>query len=148
MGIQARNFFTSQEKEDIKLAIRHAELDTSGEIRIHVETSCPGDVMDRAALLFEKMGMHKTNLRNGVLIYLALRNRKFAIIGDMGINHLVPENFWEDIRMEMLNHFRENRFTEGLITAIERTGTQLKKHFPYKTNDINELPDEISFGNE
>lgn len=148
MAHQARTFFSPVEKEDIKLAIRNAELDTSGEIRVHIETSCSGDVMNRAARLFNIMGMHKTQLRNGVLIYLALRNRKFAIIGDMGINSLVEENFWEEIKSEMLNHFRENRFTEGLITAIERTGMQLKKHFPYKTNDINELPDEISFGHE
>jgi uncharacterized membrane protein len=148
MATQARTFFSPQEKEDIQMAIRNAELDTSGEIRVHIENSCAGDVMDRAAWIFKKLDMHKTHLRNGVLIYLALRNRKFAIIGDLGINNLVPENFWEDIKAEMLNHFRQNQFGEGLIKAIGMTGTQLKKHFPYKTDDINELPDEISFGNE
>lgn len=148
MATKAATFFTLLEKEDIKMAIRQAELDTSGEIRVHVETSCPGDVMDRAALLFEKLNMHKTRLRNGVLIYLALRNRKFAIIGDLGINHVVPEDFWEDIKTEMLNHFRDNRFAEGLILATEMCGMQLKKHFPYKSNDINELSDELSFGND
>jgi len=140
MKLNASSFFSPIEKEDIKMAIRQAELDTSGEIRVHVETSCTGDVMDRASRLFEKLNMHKTRLRNGVLIYLAIRNRKFAIIGDMGINSVVES--------EMLNHFRENHFTEGLMKAIELTGFQLKKHFPYITNDINELPDDISFSDE
>ena len=148
MRIKASSFFSPLEKEDIKMAIRQAELDTSGEIRVHVETMCAGDVMDRASRLFEKLEMHKTQLRNGVLIYLAIRNRKFAIIGDMGINSVVPENFWDLAEAEMLNHFRENRFTEGLVKAIELTGLQLKKHFPHKSNDVNELPDEISFSDD
>ena len=148
MKLNASSFFSPIEKEDIKMAIRQAELDTSGEIRVHVETSCTGDVMDRASRLFEKLNMHKTRLRNGVLIYLAIRNRKFAIIGDMGINSVVPEHFWDNVESEMLNHFRENHFTEGLMKAIELTGFQLKKHFPYITNDINELPDDISFSDE
>jgi len=130
------------------MAVRQAELDTSGEIRVHLETSCTGDVMDRASRLFEKLNMHKTRLRNGVLIYLAVRNRKFAIIGDVGINSVVPENFWENAETEMLNHFRENHFTDGLLKAIEMTGFQLKKHFPYLTDDINELSDEISFSDD
>jgi len=148
MRVKASAFFSLLEKEDIKMAIRQAELDTSGEIRVHVETTCTGDVMDRASRLFEKLNMHKTRLRNGVLIYLAVRNRKFAIIGDMGINSVVPENFWDSAETEMLNHFRENHFTDGLLKAIEMTGFQLKKHFPYLTNDINELPDEVSFSDD
>jgi uncharacterized membrane protein len=148
MRAKASAFFSLLEKEDIKMAIRQAELDTSGEIRVHVETTCTGDVMDRASRLFEKLNMHKTRLRNGVLIYLAVRNRKFAIIGDMGINSVVPENFWDNAETEMLNHFRENHFTDGLLKAIEMTGFQLKKHFPYLTNDINELPDEVSFSDD
>ena len=148
MKVKASAFFSLLEKEDIKMAIRQAELDTSGEIRVHVETTCTGDVMDRASRLFEKLNMHKTRLRNGVLIYLAVRNRKFAIIGDMGINSVVPENFWDNAETEMLNHFRENHFTDGLLKAIEMTGFQLKKHFPYLTNDINELPDEVSFSDD
>lgn len=148
MKLNASSFFSPIEKEDIKMAIRQAELDTSGEIRVHVETSCTGDVMDRASRLFEKLNMHDTKLRNGVLIYLAVRNRKFAIIGDMGINRVVADRFWENVESEMLNHFRENHFTDGLMKAIEMAGSQLKKHFPYVTNDINELPDDISFSDE
>jgi uncharacterized membrane protein len=137
---------SKQDQEDIKQAIMNAELDTSGEIRVHIENNCPGDVMDRAAYVFEKLQMHETEKRNGVLLYLALKNRKFAVIGDAGINQKVPDDFWDSIKMEMLNHFREGNFAEGLIYGITQTGEHLKKFFPYHTNDINELSDEISFG--
>jgi LemA protein len=143
---QARNFFTRQQKEDILLAIKNAELDTSGEIRVHIEEKCPGDVMDRAAQIFDKLHMQNTELRNGVLFYLALKNRKFAVLGDSGINRVVPENFWDEVRDIMLNHFRENHFTEGLLEGITLAGRQLKDHFPFHKDDVNELPDEISFG--
>jgi len=144
MAVQ--NFFTKDEREDIVLAIKSAELDTSGEIRVHVEDKCPGDARDQAAYLFEKLGMHRTEQRNGVLFYLAVKNRKFAILGDVGINHAVPDNFWDDIRDRMLDDFRENRFAEGLVEGISQAGKQLKKHFPYQQDDVNELPDDISFG--
>jgi uncharacterized membrane protein len=148
MGTAAMDFFTKQEQEDIKLAIMNAELDTSGEIRIHIENTCSGDVLDRAAFIFKQIGMNKTGLRNGVLIYLAVKNRRFAIIGDSGIHQVVPENFWNDIKANMLNQFRENRFTDGLIEAVTATGFHLKKHFPHHKDDLNELPDDISFGKE
>ena len=148
MGKAATDFFSRQEKEDIKQAIMNAELDTSGEIRVHIENTFSGEVMDRAAFVFKQLGMNNTRLRNGVLIYLAVKNRRFAIIGDSGINKVVPENFWNDIKSNMLNHFRENRFTEGLIEAIAATGLHLKKHFPHQRDDVNELPDEISFGKD
>ena len=144
MSIQ--KFFTKEERDDIVLAIKSAELDTSGEIRVHVEGKCPGDSRDQAAYIFEKLGMHKTDQRNGVLFYLALKNRKFAILGDMGINKVVPDNFWDEIRDTMLNKFRENNFSEGLVDGITLAGKQLKQHFPYQKNDVNELPDDISFG--
>ena len=139
-------FFTKEQIEDILLAIKNAELDTSGEIRVHIEDKCPGEVLDRAAIIFKKLDMHKTELRNGVLFYLAIRNRKFAVLGDAGINKVVPENFWDEVRNVMLNHFRENRFTEGLAEGITLAGQQLKQHFPFKHDDVNELTDEISFG--
>jgi len=147
MGTNAVQFFTKEQKEDIHQAILNAELDTSGEIKIHIENNCPGDVLDRSALLFEKLGMKKTQLRNGVLIYLALNHRKFSIIGDAGINAVVPESFWNIIKDEMLTHFREARFTEGLILAVTKTGEQLKKFFPHQMDDVNELSNEISFEN-
>ncbi len=143
----AKDFFNSEQQEDIKMAVKHAELDTSGEIRVHIEQNCSGEVMDRAAVVFSKLGMQKTALRNGVLFYLAIQNRRFAILGDAGINAKVPDNFWDDIKLQMLHHFRQNEFVEGLCEGIKVAGEQLKAHFPYQINDKNELSDEISFGN-
>jgi uncharacterized membrane protein len=145
-AMSPKAFFTKEQNEDIILAIKNAELDTSGEIRVHIEEKCPGEVLDRASAIFKKLDMHKTELRNGVLFYLAIRNRKFAVLGDAGINKVVPENFWDEVRNVMLNHFRDNRFTEGLAEGITLAGQQLKLHFPYKHDDVNELTDEISFG--
>jgi uncharacterized membrane protein len=142
----AREFFTKEQRDDIMQAIMNAELDTSGEIMVHIDKHCPGEVMDRAMFVFNKLKINQTRLRNGVLFYLAVKNRKFAVIGDEGINRVVPEDFWEKLKTDMLNEFREEKFTEGLIEGITKTGTYLKKHFPYQTNDINELPDDISFG--
>ena len=142
----AKDFFTREQREDIRQAVMNAELDTSGEIRIHIEKNCTGDVLDRAAYLFEKLGMHKTELRNGVLFYLAVENRKFAAIGDKGINAVVSENFWDDIKLLLLNQFREGDFTGGLIGGIMLVGEKLKTHFPYKSGDVNELPDDVTFG--
>ncbi|MCF8308915.1 MAG: TPM domain-containing protein [Bacteroidales bacterium] len=142
----AKDLFSREDEQSIKQAIMNAELDTSGEIRVHIENTCIGDVMDRAAYVFEKLKMHKTNLRNGVLIYLAVKNRKFAIIGDKGINAIVPDNFWDDIKQHMLNNFRGGDFTKGIAEAVTMTGRQLKTHFPYQSDDQNELSDEISFG--
>jgi len=141
-----KDLFSKDEEQWIKQAIMNAELDTSGEIRVHIENTCNGDVMDRAAFVFEKLNMHKTKLRTGVLIYLAVKNRKFAIIGDKGINKVVPGNFWDDIKQRMLNHFRNGEFTKGITEAIRMAGNQLKDHFPYQSDDKNELSDEVSFG--
>jgi uncharacterized membrane protein len=143
--MKASSFLTKEQKENIRDAIREAEESTSGEIRVHIETGFAGDVLDRAAWIFKKIGMHKTEYRNGLLFYLALSNRKFAIIGDAGINAVVPEGFWNNIRELLENHFREEKFTEGLVNGIHMAGIQLKEHFPHQKNDINELPDEISF---
>ena len=146
MSVSARDFFSPEEQDDIKQAIMNAELDTSGEIRVHIESVCKGDVLDRAAYMFNKLGMSKTGQRNGVLIYLAVRNRKFAIIGDTGIHKAVPDDFWDNIKSKMLDFFRDEKFCEGLIYAITEAGDHLKKYFPHKKDDINELPDDVSFG--
>lgn len=146
MPTLAKNFFSPEQQGDITRAIQMAELDTSGEIRVHIENQCPGDVRDRAAYLFKKLGMTNTDQRNGVLFYLSVDHRKFAVLGDTGINAVVPDNFWDDVKIIMLDQFREGLFTEGLTEAILKAGVQLKKHFPRKTDDVNELPDEVSFG--
>ena len=144
--MKASAFFTAEQQENIVRAIKEAEHATSGEIRVHVETSCKANVLDEAAWLFRKLGMHKTADRNGVLIYLALKERSFAIIGDSGINSVVPIGFWDSIRDHMQMRFSEDKYAEGLAEGILMAGEQLKEHFPYLRNDINELSDTISFG--
>ena len=146
MSPSAKRFFTKEEQDRIMNAILNAELDTSGEIRVHIESVFKDDVMDRATFIFKKLKMHRTELRNGVLFYLAVKSRKFAIIGDVGINKEVPKDFWNDIKEKMAEYFKENKFTEGLVFGISETGAHLKKHFPYHLDDINELSDDISFG--
>ena len=141
-------FLSKDDKALITNAIKSAELNTSGEIRVHIENKCKTDVLDRAAYIFEKLAMHKTEKRNGVLFYLAVNNKKFAILGDAGINEVTPENFWENIKETMLSYFKEEEFANGLEKGIKVAGEQLKEHFPYLSDDINELSDEISFGNE
>lgn len=140
------DFFTEAEKKQITDAIKTAEQNTSGEIRVHVEGRCSGEVMDAAAYWFGALKMHKTAARNGVLFYLAVTDHQFAILGDAGINAKVPGNFWKSTKEHMLGRFKEGRFADGLSEGIVMAGEQLKKHFPYQRNDVNELPDEISFG--
>lgn len=145
--MQPIDFFTDIQKKAIEDAIRQAEVNTSGEIRLHVERLCKGDVLDRATDVFAMLRMHKTQLRNGVLFYLSIEDRQFAIIGDVGINRLLPNNFWDNIKATMLDEFSQGNVSTGLIRGIRMTGEMLKKLFPYKRNeDINELPDQISFG--
>ena len=137
--------FTEQEQHQIRKAIESAERNTSGEIRICVEKTCSQEVLDRAANYFKKLNMHKTRLRNGVLIYLSTVDRKFAIIGDAGINKVVPQNFWDQTKETMLAQFKYGNLTEGIITGITMAGDQLKKYFPATDSDKNELPDDIAF---
>jgi uncharacterized membrane protein len=143
--MKASEFFTREQQELIRSAIKEAELDTSGEIRVHLETSVSGDVLDRAAWIFAKVGMHKTEKRNGVLIYLAVENKQFAIIGDTGINSKVPGDFWDRTKELIQARFREGKYTEGIVEGILMAGQQLKEFFPHKRDDVNELPDEISY---
>jgi len=144
--MQPSQFFSKEQKKSILEAIRDAEHSTSGEIRVHIDRRCRGDVLDRAAYVFEKLKMHRTKLRNGVLFYLALEDRKFAILGDAGINAVTPENYWENIKSLMMASFSEGDFSGGLIRGISMAGTKLKEYFPFRKDDVNELPDDISFG--
>jgi len=142
-----KNLFSLIDKIAVKEAIEKAELNTSGEVRVHIDNKCIGSPLDRAAYLFKKLNMHKTELRNGVLICLAIKDKKFAIIGDVGINNVVPNNFWDNVKSEMILFFKEEKFTEGLVRGIEMSGLKLKEYFPYKgSEDINELPDDVTFG--
>ncbi|MEX2568704.1 MAG: TPM domain-containing protein [Cyclobacteriaceae bacterium] len=142
----AEKLFSTADRAIITEAIRNAEKETSGEIQVHIENHCKKNVLDRAAVVFEKLKMNQTKYRNAVLFYLAVEDHKFAILGDAGINKVVPENFWEQIKEEMLIHFKTRAFTEGLRKGIEMSGQQLQQHFPYdQKGDINELPNDISF---
>jgi uncharacterized membrane protein len=146
--MSARNFFSKEQTKQIEEAILKAEKDTSGEIRVHIENSCPGEVLTRAAEVFAKLEMHKTAQQNGVLFYLAVNDHKFAILGDAGINKTVPAHFWDDIRDHIEKHFRASRFTEGLCEGIEKAGEALKAHFPYRSDDKDELSNEVTFDNK
>lgn len=139
-----RKFFTEEQEGQIINAIREAELNTSGEIRVHIEEKCGANALDRATAVFNQLNMDATKLRNGILFYLATKDHKFSIIGDQGINDKVPDDFWDHIRDDMQNAFRQGKFTEGLCNGIEATGKALKEFFPYQDDDINELPDSIS----
>ena len=141
-----KEFLGKENESLIVKAIGKAENQTSGEIRVHVENKCSEEVLDRAAWLFKKLKMHETKDRNGVLIYLSVNDRKFAIIGDAGINKVVPEGFWNDIKEMMIGHFKKGEFAIGLINGIEKTGEHLKQYFPPQEDDVNELPDDISYG--
>ena len=141
-----KELLTPDETFQVKSAIKEAELNTSGEIRVHIEKKCKGDIMDRAAFVFEKLAMYKTELRNGVLFYLATSDKKFAILGDAGINAKVPEGFWESVKDHMQDLFKKGEFAKGLSDGIKMAGISLKEHFPYQKDDVNELSDEISFG--
>lgn len=141
-----KDFFNETQQEAIGVSIANAELNTSGEIRVHLEEKCKTEPVQRAIQVFEQLAMHKTEHRNGVLFYLAVKDKKFAVIGDLGINDIVGENFWDDVKSEMLKKFQQGLFTEGLSNGIEMAGQKLKTHFPYQSDDVNELSNDISFG--
>lgn len=144
----ARSFFTEAQQAEIVKAIKSAEVQTSGELRVHLEDKCKGDSYKRALQIFKNLKMHTTAERNGVLFYLATSDKKFAIIADEGIDKKVAVDFWNDIRKGMEAEFSKGRFMEGLIQGIEQSAEQLKRHFPFNKSDQNELPNEISFNNE
>lgn len=141
----AQEYLTEEEQQSVKAAIALAEKSSSGEIRVHIERKCKENVMDRAAFIFEQLAMHRTKLRNGVLFYLALDDHKLAILGDVGINQLVPEGFWDQCKEHLIKKIKRGEMIKGLCEAIVLAGNQLKEHFPYQSDDLNELSDEISF---
>ena len=142
-----KDTITPEDEQLILAAIREAEQNTSGEIRVHIENHCQCDVLDRATEVFAELHMHLTKLRNGVLFYIAIKDHQFAVLGDAGINAIVPDHFWEDITEEVISHFKQKQYAIGLANGIKMAGEQLKVHFPYnKEGDENELRDDISFG--
>lgn len=141
--MKAQEYFTETRLSKINASIETAEKNTSGEIRLYVEDRCKEDVMDHAAFLFSKLEMHKTELRNGVLFYLAIQDQKFAILGDGGINSKVERDFWNHIKEAMVVRFKEGQFAEGLEKGISMAGKALAEYFPYQDGDVNELSDDI-----
>ena len=143
----SQNFLSDTQKAEIIKAIQMAERNSSGEIRVNIEEVCTTpNVLDRAAEVFAEIGMINTAQQNGVLFYLSTNDRKFAVVGDKGIDKVVPENFWESTKELLRSHFLQGLFTEGLVKGIHSAGEQLKQFFPYQSDDVNELPDDISFG--
>lgn len=140
------DFLTAEEEQEIISAIRDAEKNTSGEIRIHIERKSELDAFDRAMEVFHFLKMDNTKLQNGVLIYVAVDAKTFVIYGDKGINDVVPNGFWDSTKDIMQSHFKTNRFKQGLIEGVLKAGEQLEKHFPWNHGDTNELINEISKG--
>lgn len=141
-----KDFFTDEQKKLIQESIAIAELNTSGEIRVHVDKECKINVLDQAAAVFHNLKMDATELHNGILFYISVNDQKFAIIGDKGINEKVPANFWDNIKETTLSCFKQKQFTEGLCKGIEMAGEKLKLYFPLQANDTNELSNDMSFG--
>ena len=132
--------------EAVTRAIREAEAGTAAEIRVHLDHKCPGDSMVRATAVFERLGMHRTAGRHGVLIYVAVADRKLAVIGDQGIHERVGEAYWQRLVADALAHFRGERPRDGFLHAVGEVGAALRQHFPRDPDDRNELRDDVSIG--
>ena len=143
---KTEDFLTSKQEAKIVEAIRIAEENTSGEIRVHIEEKSEKHSIERAMEVFNMLKMYETESRNGVLFYINVSGNLFAIIGDEGIDKVVPKDFWESTKEVVLKNFAEKKFKKGLVKGIKKAGKQLKKYFPYQADDTNELPNEISKG--
>jgi uncharacterized membrane protein len=139
-------FLSTEEEQDIIEAIQNAEKNTSGEIRVHIEQSSKTDPYKRAVVVFHSLKMNNTKLRNGVLIYVAVADKTFAIYGDKAINDVVNDDFWYTTKDVMQSYFKTGNFKQGLVEGILKAGQQLKTHFPWQKDDTNELSNEISKG--
>jgi len=141
------NFLSKEEEKTIISAIKQAEMNTSGEVRVHIEPTCKAeDAISRAKKVFAELGMHETDSKNGVIIYIATKDHKIAIWGDEGIHNKVGQAFWEEEINLMKKYFQANDYESGLRDAILMVGQKLKEFFPYQKDDVNELSDDISYG--
>ena len=143
---KVEDFLSAQEEQEIVEAILQAEKNTSGEIRVHLESHTRLDHFDRAKEVFHILKMDNTKEENGVLIYVAVNDKKFAICGDKGIHKVVPPNFWETTKDVIQNHFSKGNYKEGIVAGILKAGIELESHFPWRHGDINELSNEVSKG--
>ena len=143
---KVENFLSASEEQEIIAAIHIAEKHTSGEIRIHIEATTEKDAYERALEVFQQLEMYKTAQRNGVLIYIAVNDKSFVICGDEGINNVVADDFWNATKETMQTHFKQGDFKEGIVMGILKAGEELKAHFPWQSDDEDELSNEISKG--
>jgi len=141
--MRQKEFLASLDQPRIVSAIAAAEQMTSGEIRVHVQPKAGGEIRNVAERTFERLGMTKTALRNGVLLFIATEEQRFVILGDQGIDAKVPPSFWDDIAARLTSRFQAGELTDGIVEAIHSAGAQLRQYFPRATDDVNELPDEI-----
>ena len=139
-----RGFLSAADLDAVAAAVTAAEARTAAEIRVHLDHSCPGDPMARAVAIFERLGMHRTDLRAGVLVYVAVTDRKLAVIGDAGIHARVGQAYWDRLVARILGHLRDERARDGLIDAVGEVGASLATHFPRHPDDRNELSDRVS----
>jgi len=143
---KVEDFLTKAEEQEIVEAIGKAEKNTSGEIRVHIEKQTSIAPIERAVEVFHQLQMEQTQDRNGVIIYVAVKSKQFAIYGDKGINEKVPSDFWDTTKDTIISHFKKGNFKQGLIDGILKAGEQMQKYFPYAEGDTDELSNEISKG--
>ncbi|HQV35370.1 MAG TPA: TPM domain-containing protein [Flavobacterium sp.] len=143
---KVEDFLTTADEQEIVLAIAMAEKNTSGEIRVHIENHSETPPIARAQEVFNFLEMFKTEARNGVLFYVGVADKKFAIIGDIGIDDVVDDDFWDCTKDIVIENFKNKKYKEGLVAGITRAGERLKEFFPYASDDTNELSNEISKG--
>ncbi|MFL6244532.1 MAG: TPM domain-containing protein [Thermoanaerobaculia bacterium] len=142
--MQQKEFLAQLDQELIVAAIATAELKTSGEIRVHIQPKARGEIRNVAERTFERLGMTKTALRNGVLLFIACEEQRFTILGDRGIDEKVPAGFWDDIAAKLTVRFKAGEFTDGIVDAIHSAGDQLVQYFPRAEGDVDELTNEIN----
>ena len=142
--MQQKDFLAKLDKERVVAAIDTAERMTSGEIRVHVQPKAHGEIRRVAEKTFERLGMTKTALRNGVLLFIACEEQRFVILGDRGIDEMVPAGFWDEIAAKLTIHFQSGELTEGIVEAIHSAGEELRQYFPRAEGDVNELSNEIN----
>ncbi len=143
----ADDFLSEGQQRSIVAAIEEAEKETSGEIRVYIERECPEEnALERAQFIFDRLGLQNTRERNAVLFYLAYDDHKFAVLGDKGIFEKTTQDFWNSTKDLLAFHFVRGEFSEGFCSGIKEAGVQLKKYFPFQSDDINELPNDIVFG--
>jgi len=142
--MRTKDFLGKLEHDRIVQAIREAEKETSGEIRVYVQRGkLDGDALPAAQKKFDQLGMHKTRDRNGVLIYVAPRAHKFAVVGDQAIHEKCGDALWQSVVAKMRDHFKNERFSDAIVDAIRDIGDVLSQHFPRKGDDKNEMPDAL-----